>query len=559
MEYIIYRNNPVSQFIQISLKFKCSLGEKVYLQLPSWRPGRYEITNYAQKIKGLSVKFGNHAIPFNKVNKDQWQFEALFEGQYAVNYQFHASQMDAGGSWSDDQQLYLNFINFAFELKGRENEAIEVMLDFPEDYLIATALPRLGESHFHAEDFQHLVDCPLIASHDLQHFTYKAQGIRFHLWFQGEVHFNVEEVLKHFKAFSEKQMEAFGEFPVQEYHFLFQLLPYKHYHGVEHQTSTVITFGPANALKEKSSLDELMGVSCHELYHSWNVCRIRPKELLPYDFSREAYIDTGVVAEGVTTYMGDIFLLQSGYFDLEEYLGILEKQIKREFENFGWHNQSITESSWDLWLDGYKPGIPDKKVSIYNRGALISLCLDLLLLEQDGSLHEVMRKMWEKFGKPMKGYSLTDFEKVCQSCSQNHAQISHFFEEYITGKKDIQPLLQEQLESINITWEITEQPDLWMKHWGIKVKEDGTIIKIHPQSPAYRILMVGDKILNINAVPISEAATPPPSTLKLGIDRFGREKAIQLETGDQTFYPHVQLKKGKSISKRKKWMGLASK
>ncbi|MDN3669569.1 M61 family peptidase [Echinicola jeungdonensis] len=557
MEYLIYRNNPVSQFIHISLKFNCSLGEKVILQLPCWRPGRYEITNYAQKIKGLAVKFGNHAIPFNKVNKDQWQFEALFEGQFTVNYQFHASQMDAGGSWSDDQQLYLNFINFAFELKGREQETVEIMLDFPENYKIATALPRLGESHFHANDFQHLVDCPLIASHDLQHFTYEVNGTKFNLWFQGEIHFNVEDVLAHFKSYTEKQIEAFGEFPVKEYHFLYQLLPYKHYHGVEHQTSTVITFGPAEALKEKSSLDEFIGVSCHELYHSWNVCQIRPKELLPYDFSKEAYIDTGVVAEGVTTYMGDIFLLQSGYFELEDYLKILEKQIKREFESFGWQNQSITESSWDLWLDGYKLGIPDKKVSIYNKGALIAICLDLILLEQESSLHEVMKKMWEKFGKPFKGYSLTDFEKICQSCSQNHALISHFFEEFIYGKKDIQPLLQEQLESININWEVTEQPDPWLKYWGIKVKEDGTIIKIHPQSPAYHRVMLGDKILSINSIPYPESPQPSPTTLNLEIDRFGRILNLQLETGERAFYPTIQLKKGKSISKRKKWLGKA--
>ena len=73
--------------------------------------------------------------------------------------------------------------------------------------------------------------------------------------------------------------------------------------------------------------------------------------------------------------------------------------FEKEFDSFGWQNQSITESSFDLWLDGYKIGIPDKKVSIYNRGALISLCLDLLLIKAESSLSQVMKDMWLQFGK----------------------------------------------------------------------------------------------------------------------------------------------------------------
>jgi predicted metalloprotease with PDZ domain len=175
---------------------------------------------------------------------------------------------------------------------------------------VATALPSSSGLKFQAENFQHLVDSPLMASPTLKLETYQVNGVCFHLWFQGEVHFEMAKLLDGFKAFTLKQMEAFGDFPAEDYHFLFQLLPYKHYHGVEHQYSTVITIGPAEELKDKKLMDELFGVSSHELYHFWNVCRIRPLELLPYDFSKEAYIETGVVAEGVTTYMGEFFLLK---------------------------------------------------------------------------------------------------------------------------------------------------------------------------------------------------------------------------------------------------------
>src|SRR5690606_23960414 len=108
------------------------------------------------------------------------------------------------------------------------------------------------------------------------------------------------------------------------------------------------------------------------------------------------YQKAGWIIEGITTYMGDIFLLRSGYFSLEEYLETFEKVLNRESLNFGWQNQSILESSFDLWIDGYEAGIPDKKVSIYTHGALIAFCLDAMLLDEKSSLNHVMKILWRK-------------------------------------------------------------------------------------------------------------------------------------------------------------------
>src|SRR5690606_17206974 len=229
-------------------------------------------------------------------------------------------------------------------------------------------------------------------------------------------------LFRSFIKFTEKQIAAFGDFPTNNYHFLFQLLNYKHYHGVEHQFSTVITWGPAQELGTTAAMDQLIGISSHELYHFWNVCRIRPKELLPYDFAKEAYIDSGVVAEGVTTYMGDLFLFKSGYLSLDAYLF--------KFEQFGWKNMSIADSSFDLWLDGYKPGIPNRKVNIYNRGALISLCLDLILLDYGSSLSQIMKMMWNIFGKKNKGYSLHDFKGLISQALNDQIVTEQFFQQY---------------------------------------------------------------------------------------------------------------------------------
>src|SRR5690606_4472784 len=123
MEYKIYRENISSQFIQIKLILQCQRNERVELQLPSWRPGRYELANYSQRVRYVKVVDNGQVANITKATKDLWLFIPQQAGTYTIEYDYYASQMDAGGSWSDDEQLYLNFINFIFQVKGREEEA----------------------------------------------------------------------------------------------------------------------------------------------------------------------------------------------------------------------------------------------------------------------------------------------------------------------------------------------------------------------------------------------------------------------------------------------------
>lgn len=536
MEYLIYRKKILSQYIDLQLTIEAVQNETITLQLPAWRPGRYELANYAQKIRFLKVigTFGE-SVKLNKVSKDRWHFTAEKEGNYSIHYQYHASQMDAGGSWSDDEQLYINFINLTFQVWGREEEEITLHLDLPKDYIIATALPSPQLHVLQADGFQHLVDSPLIASPTLKHHQYQVSDHTFHLWFQGEIHFDIEQLLLHFTNFTTSQIAAFGNFPASDYHFLFHLLPYAHYHGVEHQFSTVITLGPAEDLSSKAFMDRLMGVSSHELYHFWNVCRIRPKELLPYDFSKEAYIDSGIVAEGVTTYMGDHFLWKSGYYSNRDYLDVLEKLINREFEQFGWKNQSIAESSWDLWLDGYKPGIPDRKVSIYNRGALLSLCLHLMLLRSGSSLSQVMKMMWEDFGQRGRGYGLKDFQSLMAKGLKDNVAVEKFFTQFVYGTEHLLPILQDYLETVGIAIDEVRQDDL-ATDYGLILDGDAKVKSVHPESPAYHQIMIGDVIHNQEVQKSLEG-----DLLNLLIKRYGRDLRVTLAGTADAYYKRYQL------------------
>lgn len=545
IKFQLESQNPVSQFIQITLYIPVRHLSQVRLQLPAWRAGRYQLANYVQNIRSLQVTSPNgQIIPPSKVTKDLWKFSPDHVGEYQVCYEYYCAKMDAGSCWVDDEQIYLNFVNCCFEVEGRSEERILVEVNYPQHFQSCTTL-LMDNNEYYASNFQQLADSSFLASKNLTHESFEIDGTNFHLWFHGQILFDLAEFKITVLGFTKKQIEAFGEFPVDEYHFIYQLLPYPHYHGVEHQRGTMITFGPTESLTEQKHMNELMGVSCHELYHAWNVCQIRPIEIISYDFSKEAYHQAGWVVEGITTYMGDIFLLKSGYFSLKEYFETFEKVLNRESLNFGWQNQSILESSFDLWIDGYVAGIPDKKVSIYTHGALIAFCLDSMLLDENSSLQQVMKTLWKRFGKPKIGYTLEEVWEAVLYQTSHPIYFNQFYKDFIAGKEDIFPIVEKHLGSLGFDLTGRAKEDFLASNFGIIRQADGKISKVHPASEASKKLIVGD---------IIKSQELTMSGLKLSLDRFGRKLDVELTLSKTLLFRDHYLLDKKRNTKRDAWM-----
>lgn len=520
--------------------------DKVTLQMPSWRPGRYQLADYAQNVRFFQLRDSTkNPIAFEKESKNQWVFLVKKGQDYFINYEYYAAKMDAGSCWVDENQIYLNFVNCCMEVLNFPDLNYELSFDLNPKFSIATTLTPNGVSKFRASNFQELADSSLLASENLIHWEYQIGKTQFNCWFNGEIYFSKEQFLEMFGRFSKRQIEDFGEFPESQYHFIFQILPYPHYHGVEHRKGTVITFGPAESLADPSQMDELLGVSSHELYHAWNVCRIRPAELLPYDFSKETYTNAGWILEGITTYMGDLYLLKSGVYTLETYLKHLEKIINREAQNLGWKNHTILESSMDLWLDGYQAGIPDRKVNIYSHGALICFCLDIILMRgSEGTLATVMKAAWEKFGRKNQGYSQQTFWFLFLEIALDKKDFKLFYEKFISGKED----LLEKVKTLIPLLGLELISDLKINPLASKVgilTSNGKITKIHPESTAYKTLMIGDEI----SFSLSE------KSVELEIKRStGHLIRSTIEFSDQTFFPSYLLKRNAETDLRIKWM-----
>ncbi|MEN7546331.1 M61 family peptidase [Rapidithrix thailandica] len=509
MIYKVSYQYPTQQYIDFELIIEKNRQDLLELQLPAWRPGRYELQNFAKNIQRFTVEDGQgKALPFQKVTKDRWQVSTGGASTVVVKYNYFARQMDAGGSWLDENQLYINWITCGLAIAGREQESYRIQLNIPEHYQVAGSMQQDDQGYWLAENFDALVEKPMIASGSLLHHSFQVGIHTFHLWFQGNVQPDFETITQQFQAYTKEQIDLFGEFPCKEYHYLYQILPYKHYHGVEHSDCTVITLGPDELFDSEVMYNDFLGVSSHELFHTWNIKRIRPAEMWPYDYSRENYFRTGFIAEGITTYYGDYLLARSGVWDVSFYFEELNKLFKRHFENFGRHNLSVADSSYDLWLDGYSRGIPNRKTSIYVKGAIAAIILDLEIRKHthnQQTLDDVMRALWSEFAQQGRGFTEEDYQALVNRIARTDMQ--QYFEECIYGNVPLENRLKEALDFIGCTLHESSPENLTEKHFGFKVaRQNGncTVDVIAPHSPAMDTLCLGDEIIAFNGKKVTD-------------------------------------------------------
>ncbi len=467
MKYKIYSKNRRSHWIDIECIIENIDSDELIVSLPAWRPGRYELQNFAKNIQSFHVfDQNNEKIPFEKITKDTWKIQAKGTQLVIVRYNYYSSAINAGSSFVDEQTLYINPVNLCLYRPEKIREKCSISIDIRENEQIAgiQSIEDVDNQTkiLHFDDFYHLADSPFIISKNLTHDSFEINDTTFHLWFEGNFNIpNLSQITDDFRKFATKQIELFGEFPEKVFHFITWLFPNHKYHGVEHRSSTMQTLGPFIE-NSQDFLVDLYGLSSHELFHAWNICKIRPKELLPYDYSKENYFKTCFVAEGLTTYYGDLMLYRSGVFDYEQYLRELETYYKRHFDEADGASQSLLESSWDLWLDGYSSSIPKRKVSVYHKGAIAGQILDLhiqRISNKQRSLDDVMRKMWKKFGKsvnghPLVGYSLEDYISICEEVAGE--KLEWYFETCIAGTDSLFGLLNEYLKDIGLSLQKNE-------------------------------------------------------------------------------------------------------
>ncbi|CAN5330091.1 PDZ domain-containing protein [soil metagenome] len=565
MIYKISSANPSSRYLQISATTGNLEKKNIEIQLPAWRPGRYELANFAKNVRNFKAYDADmREIKAEKITKDKWAIASEKTSSVTIHYEYFATELNAGSTFTDATQIYLNPVNCLVYNPEKMQEECKVELDIPSDWEIATALKK-EKNILIARNFDHLADSPFIASKSLKHNHFILDGVEFHLWFQGVVNPDWPKIISDFFVFIAEQMAMFGSFPSTEFHFLFQILPNKIYHGVEHTESTVIALGPGYKLMSGETYNDFLGVSCHELFHAWNIKAIRPAEMMPYNFTKENYSRLGYVCEGVTTYYGDYLLFRSGVWKETEFWPTFNERIDNHFESHARNFQSVSEASFDSWLDGYVPGAPHRKTSIYHEGCLLAFVTDMFIRKNTSnkkSLDDVMRRLWTEFALKGNGYTESDYKRLIEE--EANADFSYYWNNYFYKANSYEPILAEALNMIGCELNFVESSRLNEKYFGFKVIEPAgqtKVSEIYYGSPAEKYgLSVNDEILAVNGMQIKADMAEwikffDDKEIEFVVASGGFVKNIRIKAGQETYYsnPKVTRKANPDDLQRTTW------
>jgi predicted metalloprotease with PDZ domain len=447
-----------------------------------------------------------------KITAHVWELNTEPGAEVALKYKCYAAELTAGNTYFDEDFLLVNPVNCLVYPIGMESEPIRIGFHLPEGWTTATSfepaeIEQDAEGNFFgykALDVQELLDTPVLASPALKTLKYTVNEIPFYIDIHGDHSIDADKLLNDFRTFTETQIEAFGGFPVDQYHFLLILLPQRAYHGVEHEKSTVIILGPADELGEWKFYKELLGVSSHELYHTWNVKHLRPADWSPYDFTGPNFSRLGYVAEGVTTYMGDWMLWQSGVFSDSDFLNEITTHVQRHMDNEGRFHLSLGDASIDTWTDGYGKGSPRRRVSIYIEGALLSFVCDVWLMKQSGgsdNLSECMRRFNTKFGGPD---GFTEDQWWAALSENSDLTWNQLRQDVIDDTGKLMGYVEDALENMGLQIETSSPEKFWEGSWGAKIDKIGEfwmVTNVLSNSPAEDGgLWFGDIFTEVNGI-----------------------------------------------------------
>lgn len=441
LEYQVAILQPSSHLFDVMLRVTGWQLSTLDLKLPVWTPGSYLVREYAKHLQEFRAYDGDETpLKWRKISKNHWQVETEGLSTLIVRYRIFAAELTVRTNHLDSTHGYFNGGAVFFRLPEFEKTPIRVRIVPPQpEWRVTTLLPAVAESTntFEAADFDTLVDSPFeIGTHRSYYFEVLGKPHELAIWGHGNE--QPERIVRDIEKIVLTEAQMFGGLPYSRYVFLLHLAS-QGMGGLEHKDGCSLIY-QRFGFRAKDKYRQFLQLVAHEFFHLWNVKRLRPKELEVFDYDAENYTSSLWFCEGTTSYYDMLIPLRAGIYDAKTFLGELGKEITRLQTTPGRLVQPLSESSWDTWIKLYRPDAnsSNSQISYYLKGQLVSLLLDLLIRanhENQRSLDDVMRRMWEEFGQPEIGFTAEQLQQNIESIADR--DLSEFFERYLEGTEEL--------------------------------------------------------------------------------------------------------------------------
>jgi predicted metalloprotease with PDZ domain len=393
------------------------------VSFPVWTPGSYLVREHERHIHDWAAFADGRPASSQKVAKNVYRVATQGARQLRVQYEVYAHELTVRTSHVDSSHAFLNPIGLCAYLPGREREPQQLVLQgLPSGWDAACALPDTragGEVIFHATDYDELVDSPIECGPHAepdQRLAFDVRGVRHEIVLWGRSPLSRPRLAADVARIVEAQAALFGGLPYQRYLFI-ALASDTGRGGLEHRASSALLFPRASVGRPKG-YEDFLGLIAHELFHAWNVKRIKPAAFTPYDLSRENHTTLLWAFEGLTSYYEDLFLVRAGLMTRARYLEVLAERMTQLERTPGRQRHSVAEASYDAWIRYYRQdeNSDNSSVSYYLKGALIGTLVDLEIRRRTGgaaSLDDAIRLLWREFRALGRGVPEDGIEAAC--------------------------------------------------------------------------------------------------------------------------------------------------
>jgi predicted metalloprotease with PDZ domain len=580
IHYHLTMSHPSSHLFEVSLEVQkpsTYVLDSLDFQMPKWSPGRYAVFDFAKNVQevkvraacppGLDCKLADP--PVTRVDDQTWRvdlrsFRYPF-GPISIFLDYKVFANDLSGTFSQLDARHANFNGgciFMYVVNHKQ-DSVNLSINQPNGWRIVNGRTESkDQSEWQFPNWDIMNDTPTEIAPDWTEDDFKVDGKQYHVVVHslgpegGKRRALVRDIEKIVRA--ETAMWGAPEF--DSYTFLVHFANDRHSNdGMEHLTSTQII--EPGSLADPGVLEDTLDAVAHEFFHVWNIKRLRPIELGPWDFTRPANTRGLWIGEGITNYYGHLMQRRAGLWDDAKLLSTLSQQIN-EVENApGSRLMSAEESSLSApFIDdaphAQQTNLANTSISYYPKGEVLGLVLDLLIRGKTGgraSLDDVMRRMYEEFYVKSpnatyylrgRGYRPEDFERVTSEVAG--ADMSEFFKRYVRGVES--PPYEEAFAQVGLRFVREPRPPVAL---GISADESDTtnfkIGRVRPDSPAADAgLEVGDKLLFFGGLRI----TSTNFLRLLGRYKPGDRVALIVQRGTRTIQASIALGEPQSWSYR---------
>jgi predicted metalloprotease with PDZ domain len=438
MRYRIAIPDPHSHLVHVAATLERP-GPAPELAFAVWTPGSYLVREFARHVEGLqAADEAGRPLEVARLDKQRVRVRAGDAREVTLSFHVYANDLTVRTSHVDGSHAYLNGANVFPYAPGREQEPCRLEVAPPAGWRVSTALEG-GPTVFTARDYDELVDSPLeIGTHRSVTFTAGGKPHELAIWGSGRV--DDARLADDTRRIVETFAALMGGLPYDRYLFILHLSD-KRRGGLEHARSTTVSVARTGFFP-REKYDETLGLLSHEFFHLWNVKRLRPAALVPFDYGREQYTRLLWWFEGATSYYEGLALARAGLLPPTRYLEALGKAFTELERTPGARKASVEEASFLAWVKHYRPdeNSANSTVSYYLKGELVAFALDLLLRRHGASLDALLRALYDRYSEGRGGVPEGAVEALVAELVPP-AEARAFFDAHVRGVAPLAPAL----------------------------------------------------------------------------------------------------------------------